>query len=145
MILQKQPANNCQQSIEGISTQAVLRLECHYMSNDIQLRNLCLVVKGFLCHVKHVVECLRDRLWLVLRMFFIELCLVIVIQHVCYPDISMIILDTFSHHLLSRTIRFTMEDPPSLVWCKSILPNMFSHGLLCFYFPVSTFVVRAWD
>jgi hypothetical protein len=63
VILQKQFANNCQQSIEGISTQAVLRLERHYMSNDIQLRNLCLAMKGFLCHVKHVVECLCGRLW----------------------------------------------------------------------------------
>jgi hypothetical protein len=62
MILQKQAANNYQQTIKGFSTQAVLRLECHYTSNGIQLRNLCLVVKGFLCRAKHVVERLCGHL-----------------------------------------------------------------------------------
>jgi hypothetical protein len=38
--------------------------------------------------------------------------------------------DTLSHHLLSRTMHFTMEDPPSIVRRKSILPNMLYHGLL---------------
>jgi hypothetical protein len=55
-------ANNHQQAIECISTHAVLRLECHYTPNGIQLRNLCLAVKGLLCRVKHVVERLCSRL-----------------------------------------------------------------------------------
>jgi hypothetical protein len=134
VILWKQVANNCQQSIEGVLTQVVLRLECHYTSNGIQLRNLYLSVKGFLCHIKHVIERLCGRLWLVRCTSFGELCLVIVVQYVCYPSISIIILYVLSHHLLSHTMYFTMQDPPSIVWRKSILPNMFSHGLLCFFF-----------
>jgi hypothetical protein len=130
MILQKQTANNCQQAIECVSTYDVLRLERHYMPNDIQFKNLCLAVKGLLCHVKHVVERLCGRLWLVLRTSSGELYLVIVVQHICYPRVSIIILDTFSHHLLSRMTCFTMEDPSSIVRRKSILPNMFYHGLL---------------
>jgi hypothetical protein len=35
MIVRKQAANNCQQTIEGFSTQVVLRLERHYTSNGI--------------------------------------------------------------------------------------------------------------
>jgi hypothetical protein len=128
VILRKQAANNCQQTIEGVSTHAILRLERHYTPNGIQLRNLCLAVKGFLCRVKHVLECLCGQLWLVLRTFSDELCLVIVVQHYRYPSINTIILDTLSHHLLSHTMRFTMEDLPSIVWCKSILLNIFCHG-----------------
>jgi hypothetical protein len=127
MILRKQVANNCQWTIKGFSTQVVLLLECHYTSNGIQLRYLCLVVKGFLCRVKHVVERLCGHLWLVLRMSLGELCLVIVVQHLRYPNINIIIFDALSHHLLSRTMSFTMEDPSSIAWRKSIHPNIFSH------------------
>jgi hypothetical protein len=130
VILQKQAANNRQQAIECVSTHVVLPLERHYTLNGIQLRNLCLAVKELLCRVKHVIEHLCDRLWLVLRTSSGELCLVIVVQHIRYPSISIIILDALSHHLLSRTMRFTMEDPSSIVRRKSILPNMFYHGLL---------------
>jgi hypothetical protein len=35
-----------------------------------------------------------------------------------------------SHHLLSRMMHFTMEDPPTIVQRKSIIPNIFYHGLL---------------
>jgi hypothetical protein len=131
VILRKQAANNRQQAIECVSTHLVLRLERHYTTNGIQLRNLCLAVKGVLCRVKQVIERLCSRLWLVrLLPFSGELCLVIVVQHIYYPGISIIILDALSHHLLSRTMCFTIEDPPSIVRRKSILPNMFHHGLL---------------
>jgi hypothetical protein len=42
-------------------------------------------------------------------------------------------------------MRFTMKYPPSIARRKSILPNMFYHGLLWFSFPVGTFGTRAWD
>jgi hypothetical protein len=87
-------------------------------------------MKGFLCRVKHVIERLYCRLWLVIRTFFDELCLVIVVQHVRYPSMNIVIFDVLSHLLLSRMACFTMEDQPSIVWHKSILPNMFCHGLL---------------
>jgi hypothetical protein len=138
MILRKQAANDHQQAIECVSTHVVLRLERHYSPDGIQLRNLCLAVKGLLCRVKHVVELLCDRLWLVLRTSFGILCLVIVVQHIRYPRINIIMLNTLSQHLLSRTMRFTMKDPPSIVRCKSILPNMFYHDLLLFSFPIGT-------
>jgi hypothetical protein len=104
-------------------------------------------MKGLLCCVKHVIERLCGWIWLILDTSFGELCLVIVVQHICYPGISIIILDALSHHQLSRTMRFTMEDPPSIVRRKSILPNMFYYGLLWFSFSVGTFVARAraWD
>jgi hypothetical protein len=130
VILRMQAANNRQQAIECVSTHVVLRLECHYTPNGIQLRNLCLVMKGLLCRVKHIVECPCGRLWLILRTSSDEVCNVIVIQHIRYPGISIIILDALYHHLLSRTMRFTMEDPPSIFRRKFILPNMFYHGLL---------------
>jgi hypothetical protein len=101
-------------------------------------------MKGLLCHVKHVVERLCGRLWLVLRTSSDELCLVLVVQHIWYPSISIIILDALSHHLLSCTMHFTMEDPPGIVRRKSILPNMFYHSLLLFSFSVGTFVAWAW-
>jgi hypothetical protein len=87
-----------------------------------------------MCHIKHVVEHLCGRLWLVLHTSSSELCLVIVVQHICYPNIIIIILDALSHHLLSHMMRFTMEDLPSIVWHKSIFPNMFYHVLLYFLF-----------
>jgi hypothetical protein len=103
---------------------------CSSSPNGIQLRNLCLAVKGLLCRVKHIIERLCSRLWLVLHTSFCVLCLLIVVQHIRYPRIRVIILDTLSHHFLSRTMRFTMKDPPSIARRKSILPNMFYHGLL---------------
>jgi hypothetical protein len=106
---------------------------------------LCLAMKWLLCRVKHVVEHLFGRLWLVLRTFSSKLCLMIVVQHIRYPGINIIILDISSHHLLSRTMRFTMEDPPNRVQCKSIFSNMLYHGLLCFSFPIGIFVARACD
>jgi hypothetical protein len=112
VILRKQAANNCQQAIECVLTHVVLRLECHYTPNVIQLRNLCLAVKGLLCCVKHVAERLCGRLWLILHTSSGELCLVIVVQHIRYLNISIIILDVLSHHFLSLTMCFTMEDPP---------------------------------
>jgi hypothetical protein len=115
VILRKQAANNCQQAIECVSTHVVLQLERYYTPNGIQLRNLCLVVMGLLCHVKHVVERLCGRLWLVLRTSSNELCLVIIIRHIRYTGSSIIILDVLSHDLLSHTMRFTMEDSPSMV------------------------------
>jgi hypothetical protein len=124
VILRKQAPNNRQQAIECVSTHAVLRLERHYTPNGIQLRNLSLLVKGLLCRVKHVVERLCSRLWLVIRTSSGILCLVIVVQHIRYPRISIIMLDTLSQYL-SRTMRFTMKDPPSIARRKSILPNMF--------------------
>jgi hypothetical protein len=78
-------ANNRQQAIECVSTHVVLRLERHYTPNGIQLRNLSLAIKGLLCRVKHVVECLCSRLWLVIRTSSSVLCLVIVVQHILYP------------------------------------------------------------
>jgi hypothetical protein len=130
VILRKQAANNHQQAIECVSTHVVLRLERHYMPNGIQLRNLCVVMKGLLCRVKHVVERLCSWLWLVIRTSYGILCLVIVVEHIRYPHINIIMLYMLSQHLLSRTMRFTMKDPPSLARRKSILPNMFYHGLL---------------
>jgi hypothetical protein len=130
VILRKQAANNRQQAIECVSTHVVLRLERHYMPNGIQLRNLCLAVKGLLCRVKHVVKRLCSQLWLVIRTSSGILCLLIVVQHILYPRISIIMLDMLSQRLLSRTMRFTMEDPPSIARRKSILPNMFYHRLL---------------
>jgi hypothetical protein len=124
VILRKQAPNNRKQAIECVSTHAVLRLERHYTPNGIQLRNLSLLVKGLLCRVKHVVERLCSRLWLVIRTSSGILCLVIVVQHIRYPRISIIMLDTLSQYL-SRTMRFTMKDPPSIARRKSILPNMF--------------------
>jgi hypothetical protein len=62
VILQKQATNNHQQAIKCVSTRAVLRLERHYTPNGIQLRNLCLAMKGLLCRIKHVVELLCSRL-----------------------------------------------------------------------------------
>jgi hypothetical protein len=129
VILRKQTANNCQQAIECVVTHAVLRLERHYTPNGIQLRNLCLAMKGLLCRFKHVVERLCSRLWLVIRTSSNVLCLVIIIQHIRYPRISIIMLDALSQHLLSRTMRFTMKDPSSIARRKSILLNMFYHGL----------------
>jgi hypothetical protein len=134
VIIRKQAPNNCQQAIVCISTHVVLRLERHYTPNGIQLRNLCLAVKGLLCRVKHVVERLCSRLWLVIRTSSGILCLVIVVQHIRYPRIGIIILDALSQHLLSRTMRFTMKIPPSIARRKSILQNMFYHGLLWFFF-----------
>jgi hypothetical protein len=128
MILQKQAANNRQQATKCVLTHAILRLEHHYTPNGIQLKNLCLAVKGLLCRIKHVVERLCCRLWLVLCTSSGEPCLMIVVLHIHYPDI--IILDALSHHLLSRTMRCTMEDPLSIVRRKSILSKMFYHGLL---------------
>jgi hypothetical protein len=62
-----------------------------------------------------------------------------------YPRIRVIILDTLSQHLLSRTMRFTIKYPPSIARRKSILPNMFYHDLLWFSFPVVTFAAgRCW-
>jgi hypothetical protein len=90
VILQKQAGNNCQQSINGFLTQIVQRLERHYTSNGIRLRNIHIVVKWFPCRIKHVIERLCGRLWLVLRTSFGKLCLMIVIQHVRYPDISIL-------------------------------------------------------
>jgi hypothetical protein len=145
VILRKQATNSYQQTIEGISTHVVLQLERHYTPNGIQLTNLCLAMKGFLCRVKHVIKRLCGRLWLVRRMSFGELCLMIVVQHIRYPSISVIIIDVLSHHLLSHTMHFTMEDPPIIVRRKFILPNMLYHGLLCISFPVGTFVAWAWD
>jgi hypothetical protein len=145
VIIQKQAPNNRQQAIECVSTHAVLRLERHYTPNGIQLRNLCLAVKGLLCRAEHVVECLCSRLWLIIHTFSRVLCLLIVVQHIRYPRIRVIILDTLSQHLLSRTMRLTMKCPPSIARRKSILPNMFYHGLLWFSFPVGTFAARAWD
>jgi hypothetical protein len=130
VILRKQAANNRQQAIECVSTHVVLQLERHYTPNGIQLRNLCLAVKGLLCRVKHVVERLCSRLWLVICTSSGVLCLVIIIQHICYRRINIIMLDALSQHLLSRTMCFTMKDPPSIARRKSILPNMFYHGLL---------------
>jgi hypothetical protein len=131
VILRKQAANNRQQAIECVSTHAVLQLERHYMPNGIQLRNHSLAVKGLLlCRVKHVIECLCSRLWLVICTSYHVLCLVIVIQHIRYPRVSIKMLDALSQHLLSRTTRFTMKEPPSIAPRKSILPNMFYHGLL---------------
>jgi hypothetical protein len=98
--------------------------------DDLHFRQYFASVKGLLCRVKHVVEHLCGRLWLILRTSSSELFLVIVAQHIYYPGISIIILDALSNHLLSRTMRFTMEDPPSIVRRKSILPNMFYHGHL---------------
>jgi hypothetical protein len=71
-------------------------------------------VKGLLRRVEHVVERLCSRLWLVIRTSSRVLCLVIVVQHIRYPRIGIIILDMLSQHLLSRTMRFTMKDPPSI-------------------------------
>jgi hypothetical protein len=130
VILRKQAANNRQQAIKCVSTHVVPRLERHYMPNGIQLRNLCHAVKGLLCRIKHVVEHLCSRLLLVIRTSSGVLCLVIVVQHICYPRIRIIMLDALSQYLLSCTMRFTMKDPPSIAWRKSILPNMFYHGLL---------------
>jgi hypothetical protein len=130
VILRKQAPNNRQQAIECVSTHVVLRLERHYTPNGIKLRNLCLAMKGLLCRVKHVVERLYSRLWLVIRTSSGVLCLVIVVQHIRYPRIGIIMLDVLSQHLLSRTMHFTMKDPSSIVRRKSILPNMFYHGLL---------------
>jgi hypothetical protein len=62
VIIRKQAANNRQQAIECVSAHVVLQLERHYTPNGIQLRNLCLAVKGLLCRVKHVVEHLCSRL-----------------------------------------------------------------------------------
>jgi hypothetical protein len=129
VIIRKQAPNNRQQAIECISTHAVLRLERHYTPNGIQLRNLCLPMKGLLCRVEHVVERLCSRLRLVIHTSSRVLCLLIVVQHIRYPHIRVIILDTLSQHLLSRTMRFTIKYPPSIDWRKSILPNMFYHGL----------------
>jgi hypothetical protein len=42
-------------------------------------------------------------------------------------------------------MRFTMKYPPSIARRKSILPNMFYHGLLWFSFPIVTIAARAWD
>jgi hypothetical protein len=134
VILQKQAANNRQQAIECVSTHVVLRLEHHYKLNGIQLRNLCLPMKGLLCHVKHVVERLCGRLWLVLHTSSGVLCLVIVVQHICYPRICIIMLDALSQHLLSRMMCFTMEDPSSIVRCKSILLNMLYLAFFVFLF-----------
>jgi hypothetical protein len=100
----------------------------------VQLRNLCIAVKGFPCRVKHVIEHLCSCLWLVFRMSFDELCLMIVVQHVCYPGISIITLDMLSHYLLSPTMRFTMEDPSSIVWRKSILQICSTMALFVFLF-----------
>jgi hypothetical protein len=72
-------------------------------------------MKWFPCRIKHVVERLCGHLWLILCASFGELCLLIVVQHVRYPGISVIILNMLSHHLLSRMMRFTREDPPSIV------------------------------
>jgi hypothetical protein len=145
VIIQKQAPNNRQQAIECVSTHAILRLEHHYTPNGIQLRNLCLAVKGLLCRVEHVIERLCSRLWLIIHTSSRVLCLLIVVQHICYPRIRVIILDTLSQHLLSRTTRFTMKYPPSIARRKSILPNMLYHGLLWFSFSVGTFAARAWD
>jgi hypothetical protein len=134
VIICKQAPNNRQQAIECVSTHAILRLQRHYTPNDIQLRNLCLAVKGLLCRVEHVVERLCSWLWLVIHTSSRVLCLLIVVQHIRYPRICVIILDTLSQHLLSRTMCFTMKDSSSIVRRKSILPNMFYHGLLWFFF-----------
>jgi hypothetical protein len=85
VIIQKQAPNNRQQAIKCVSTHAVLRLERHYTPNGIQLRNLCLTVKGLLCRVEHFVECLCSRLWLVIHTSSRVLCLLIVVQHIRYP------------------------------------------------------------
>jgi hypothetical protein len=130
VILRKEAPNNRQQAIECVLTHAVLRLERHYTPNGIQLRYLCLAVKGLLCRIKHVVERLCSWLWLVIRTSSGVLCLMIVVQHIRYPRIGIIILGALSQYLFSRTMRFTMKDPPSIDRCKSILPNMFYHGLL---------------
>jgi hypothetical protein len=145
VIIRKHAPNNRQQAIECVSTHAVLRLERHYTPNGIQLRNLCLAVKGLLCRVKHVVERLCSRLWLIIHTSSRVLCLLIVVQHIPYPRIDIIILDVLSQHLLSRTMRFTMKDPPSIARRKSILPNMFYHDRLWFSFSVGTFGARGWD
>jgi hypothetical protein len=101
VIIRKQAPNNHQQAIECVSTHAVMRLERHYTPNGIQLRILCLPVKGLLCRVEHVVERLCSRLWLVIHTSSRVLCLLIVVQHICYPRIRVIILDTLSQHLNS--------------------------------------------
>jgi hypothetical protein len=145
VIIQKQAPNNRQQAIECVPTHVVPRLERHYTPNGIQLRNLCLAVKGLLCRVEHVVERLCSRLWLVIHTSSRVLCLLIVVQHIRYPHIRVIILDTLSQQLLSRTMCFPMKDSLSIARRKTILPNMFYHDLLWFSFPVGTFTARARD
>src|SRR5688572_19425271 len=85
VIIQKRAPDNRQQAMECVSTHVVLRLERHYTLNGIQLRNLCLAVKGLLCRVEHVVERLCSRFWLVIHTSSRVLCLLIVVQHIRYP------------------------------------------------------------
>src|SRR6185312_886121 len=51
----KQTTKNRQHFVEAISTNATLRLEAQYACNSIELRNIGMLVKWFLCRRQHVV------------------------------------------------------------------------------------------
>jgi hypothetical protein len=67
-----------------------------------------------------------------------RMCLGEVFHHVCYPSISIILLEALSHHFLSNPISFTMMDSAGIVFNESVLVKIFTHYLIMFSFLVST-------